>query len=262
MSWDHLGKTVNTFVEERLLSPLLGTFAISWCAWNYKFLVILFSAASVTTTFQLIEAYAFPNLTTLLLKGFAAPLATTLAYVYFYPWPARVVFEAWRKSQLEIAKIRRKYDEETPVSHAEARELRAARYRLEEELEKSQQQLAQLRADYNEFRRLHSQNLERSAEVGSPSASSPQASERKSGDASLSAEERLVLELLEKSEGREELAFLLAAIAGKAGGGKVKAEFLLEELRGKGLVDRDLYETDTFYFLTQEGRRELFHSGE
>lgn len=36
--------------SERLASPLTGSFTVSWAPWNYKSLVILFSAASVSRT--------------------------------------------------------------------------------------------------------------------------------------------------------------------------------------------------------------------
>jgi DNA repair exonuclease SbcCD ATPase subunit len=146
MSWDQLGKTVNTFVEERLLSPLLATFVVSWAIWNYKFLVILFSLHSVQTTFKLIDAL-FPDVQTRFVWGFVLPMLTTLAYLYVYPWFAAIALEQWKKSQLKLTKIRRKYDDETPVSEAEAREIRTARYKAEEELEKARRDLADVRRD-------------------------------------------------------------------------------------------------------------------
>jgi hypothetical protein len=51
-------KSAKAQLSERIASPLIGSFVISWCLWNYKFLVILFSASAfmwpVRETFSLV----------------------------------------------------------------------------------------------------------------------------------------------------------------------------------------------------------------
>lgn len=259
MSWDSLGKTINTFVEERLLSPLLGTFVISWCAWNYRFMVILLSEESVATTFRMIETYAFPDLASIFLRGMLFPLLTTLAYVYIYPWPARVIFEAWRKTQLDIATIRRKYDEETPVSHAEARELRAARYAAEEELEQAQQQLAQLRRDFNELRRA--QQPGPAAVEPAPQAGPSPTKTLMRGKRGLPPDEQQVLKLLEGLGGAANNDHLLQQIQKVLGVNLVQATYLMEELLHRDLAERNFNEDREVIALTQDGRRLLYAAG-
>lgn len=166
MGWDALGKTLNSFVEDRLVSPLMGTFALSWCFWNYKFLVILFSDADVSTTFALLKSVSFPDLSAVIVNGVVYPLGTTMAYLYLYPFPAAWVLEQWKKTQLKLTTIRRKYDDEAPASQADLRAERLSRYSAEEEAQKLRDTIAQLRRDYNDA-------LRAAADTHSSSASEP-----------------------------------------------------------------------------------------
>lgn len=82
---DDLLKSAKETIADRLASPLLGSFAVTWCLWNYKFLVILFSAAGVSQTFKLIETIAFPDTWSLIMRGTLYPLGSALLYVFAYP---------------------------------------------------------------------------------------------------------------------------------------------------------------------------------
>lgn len=104
---------------ERLASPLLGGFVASWGLWNWKFLVILFSDASVTTTFKLVETVAFPDLTSKVLYGFMFPLASALAYVFVYPYPALKIYEFTLRRQRESNQAKQKISDEILLSEAE-----------------------------------------------------------------------------------------------------------------------------------------------
>lgn len=53
---EDLLKAAREQAADRLTSPLIGSFIVSWCLWNYRFLVILFFDATVSQTFRLIEA--------------------------------------------------------------------------------------------------------------------------------------------------------------------------------------------------------------
>jgi hypothetical protein len=122
---DDILKSTKESILERLSSPLLGGFAVAWCAWNYRFLVILFSNAGVTQTFDLIEKLAFPDLWTVVGRGFLLPLATALVYVFLYPYPARFVYEFTLRRQREINQTKQRIADETPLTVEESRVLRA-----------------------------------------------------------------------------------------------------------------------------------------
>lgn len=82
-SWS---KSLGTFLDERLSNPVVGTFILAWCGWNYKLFVILFSKASVSETFALI-AKEYPTWTEQVLgKGFLCPALSVLLYFLAVPW--------------------------------------------------------------------------------------------------------------------------------------------------------------------------------
>jgi hypothetical protein len=153
---EHLTKSVRQQIEERLTSPLMGTFAISWCLWNYKFFVILFSAASVTKTFDLINTLVFPDTSSLLLRGILYPLLTTAAYIFLYPYPARIVHRAVQLSQKRLVDDRRSIEGLTLLTIEESRQIRAEREQTEiahvNEIDRKNKEIDRLRSELNAVR--------------------------------------------------------------------------------------------------------------
>jgi hypothetical protein len=126
--FDELVKSIRLQLSERLTSPLLGSFVVSWCAWNYKALVILFSKEPVEHSFYLLQTIVWPDQTMLLARGLLAPSLTAAAYIFVYPYPAKFVYEFSRKRQREILDVRRRIEEETPLTVAESKEIRRQIY--------------------------------------------------------------------------------------------------------------------------------------
>lgn len=138
-------------INERLASPLTGSFTIAWLIWNYKFIVILVSANSVTKTFDLIHKICFPDLYAVALNGFLYPLMSALFYIFVLPYPASWAYSFSRIRQKVLAEIRQKVDDETPLPNAEAivlrRELSEKDQALDQAFLKSKAEIAQLRSD-------------------------------------------------------------------------------------------------------------------
>ncbi|RJP63743.1 MAG: hypothetical protein C4535_18670 [Comamonadaceae bacterium] len=121
MSLESIGKSIGSIVDERLSSPLVSGFVISWSIINWKFLVILFSDNSVSETFEMATGL---YKTTRDWWGWnvALPFAVSLAYVYLLPLLSRPVHRQWRENQqqveddrMEAAKVERI---SADVSHA------------------------------------------------------------------------------------------------------------------------------------------------
>jgi hypothetical protein len=119
-----LAKTVKAQLYERVSSPLLGAFAISWVAWNYRFIFVLISSMPVAERFAYIDSNIFDSYQNIFLHGTLYPLLTTLSLIFIYPVPAKFVYEYWRKRQRELKEIQQRIDDETPLTREEARELR------------------------------------------------------------------------------------------------------------------------------------------
>lgn len=107
-------------LHERLNNPLISGFVISWCLWNWKFLIIIFSNNTASETFRLASTVAFPNLLTSLAYGFFLPLISTLAYIFLLPYPSKFVYEFTLKRQREANEAKQKIQNETLLSVEES----------------------------------------------------------------------------------------------------------------------------------------------
>ncbi|WP_291912271.1 hypothetical protein [Limnohabitans sp.] len=234
---DILQSAKQTLVE-RFSSPLLGAFLISWVVWNWKFLVILFSDASVTTTFDLVHRLAFPDWTAILLKGFAFPLMTSLAYVFLYPYPARFVYEFTLKRQREINEIKQRITNETPLTLERSTQLRA-------------EFVARDRRSSEEIQRLNEEITSLKAALDSKPADSGSLSKTVHLNNELSPSEFSLLHLLSTSGGSANEFEIIK----KSGIDRIKVEFDLGELLNRNLIERLTTATGRAIRFTQEGRR-------
>lgn len=134
--WEGFGAAVGSMVSERLASPLISTFTISWSLWNFKFFVILFSKNSVTATYALIQAECFPTPFMSFFNGLLAPLVLTMAYFYLLPMLSKIIFEEWSRAQKETKDIKQRWEDQELLGSAEAlelrRKLRAAEVKVED----------------------------------------------------------------------------------------------------------------------------------
>jgi len=94
--------SVKQTIGERLSSPLLSSFIVSWCLWNWKFLVILFSDADVSVTFALIDKYSFTDKYDYYLHGLLYPLGSAGLFVFGYPYIEIIVY-GFRLQRQKIA---------------------------------------------------------------------------------------------------------------------------------------------------------------
>ena len=58
-------------------------------------------------------------------RGVLFPALTSLAYLFLYPFPAKWVYEFTREQQKKILAIRRRIEEETPLTIEDSRRIRA-----------------------------------------------------------------------------------------------------------------------------------------
>ncbi|MND87508.1 hypothetical protein D3C76_528290 [compost metagenome] len=119
-----IATSIKAQLYDRVSSPLLGSFIISWCLWNWKFLLILTSGLSATEKILYIDLNIFNSIPKYILNGLAAPSAITLLIIYVYPIPARIIYRITRGHQRDLKEIQQTIDDETPMPLAEARELR------------------------------------------------------------------------------------------------------------------------------------------
>jgi hypothetical protein len=243
---DLLQSTKETLTE-RLSSPLLGSFAVAWCLVNYKFLVILFSAASVTQTFELIDTVAFPNSKAVWLNGVIRPLSLALAYVFVYPYPAQFIYGFTHRMRKETNRIRQQIEGETPLTLEESRDLRAEYIELDrrnqEMADRLNAEIARLKAELDQVRAPFKPILDNSERLYGITPSQVKLLRLLNEFGGVATESRLI----DLSEAP-----------------KLKVEFDLGELHQRGLLERnyDPQEHQFAYSFTHDGRRVLLNRGQ
>jgi len=240
---DDLLKSAKETLAERLASPLLGSFAVAWCVWNYKFLVILFSAAGVSQTFKLIETVAFPDTWSVLTRGALYPLLSALLYVFAYPYPARLVYAFTLQRQRDVNEVKRKVENETLLTLEQSRSLRAEYFQLER---KNQETVDRLDAEISRL----SVALDQAQKdlMGRPDFPPDEPNID-----SLSLGQLELLQLLGERGGKAPQEYLVKSTSGE----KVKFEFDLGELERRKLIRAEFDQASSKYMseLTHEGRR-------
>lgn len=134
---EDLTTTIKAQLYERVSSPLLSSFVISWCAWNYKFLLIVFSGMSSFEKITYIDRILFPDITTTVIHGAILPLVTSLLLIFAYPIPAEFIYKHVKIKQRRLKEIQQSIDDDSPISKEQARKLRreAVDNRLKYEVE-------------------------------------------------------------------------------------------------------------------------------
>lgn len=238
-------KSAQTHVSERFSSPLMGSFVIAWSLWNYKFLVVLLSSASVSQTFKLIDTLVFPETQTLLVRGLLLPALSAAAYIFLYPYPAKVVYEFTRKRQKEINDIRRRIEDETPLTIEESRKIRSEVIRIEnehsQELDRKNRDIERLKAEV--------------ASLRSNAPETPTSPPAMANEGVLELTQLALLRLIERLKGKGPEKMLIQ----QSSEPQVKVEFDLGELVNHGLLTKKYSSPvrDYIYEFTHEGRSRL-----
>jgi hypothetical protein len=231
--------SVKSAVLERSVSPLFGSFLLSWCAWNYRFILTIFSDLKLNEKLDFIDTVLFPNTSAYIYHGLLYPLATTAFIIFIYPFPAKWTFQFWRKRQRELRIIRQTIDDETPLTLEESRELR--------------KQMLQQKIEYGDEIKRKDEEIEllRKAPKTPQKTESPVPATPKPRF-ELPSECIEILGLMAKGDGRigEEPLF------SKISKPKVAVQSFIDILTQKNLISREKVpgEQVWYYILTQTGR--------
>lgn len=161
---DDVINSVRRHLSDRLVSPLMGSFVLCWAVWNYKFVLIALSTAPLAERLALIGQEVFPDGRTTWWNGVWIPMCGSLVYVFLYPWPARWTYHYAKWQQKALLQVRRKLEDETPLTVEESRairsemvkregELAAELDRRDREVQSLKQRIVSLETDQREFQR-------------------------------------------------------------------------------------------------------------
>jgi hypothetical protein len=122
---DDLIKSVKAQLYDRVSSPLLASFLISWLAWNHRMLLVLVSSEfKLVQKFDYVDKVLYPGAYQVICQGFLWPLLSALVLLVIYPIPGRWIYEHVRKEQKVLKEIQQRIEDETPITQEEAHELR------------------------------------------------------------------------------------------------------------------------------------------
>jgi hypothetical protein len=134
---DDLIKSFKAQLYDRVTSPLLSSFLISWVAWNHRiFFVLTTSDLKLKERFDFADNLLYPTWKEVLGRGLMWPLLSALALLFLYPIPGRWVYEYVRKEQKRLKEIQQRIDDDTPITQQEAKELRAALRKADADFQK------------------------------------------------------------------------------------------------------------------------------
>jgi hypothetical protein len=143
---DDLIKSFKAQLYDRVTSPLLSSFLIAWTAWNHRLLaVFLTSDMKIKEKFAYVDEVLYPGIHEIGLRGFLWPLLSALALLFLYPVPGRWVYQYVRTEHKRLKEIQQRIDDETPMTMADARELRVAIRKAEQEFDAQNKVIAGLR---------------------------------------------------------------------------------------------------------------------
>ncbi|MFJ3050870.1 hypothetical protein [Pseudomonas nitroreducens] len=135
-------------LKDRFSSPLAGAFIVSWLLWNYKVIFTLFSDMKPWVKFGFISDQVWTDPLVTVLHVFVGPATTAIAYILFYPYPARWVwaYNASHKRKTEMQ--RQRIEEETPLTKEEADRLKVIFRKQLDNLQHENRQLSNTLAEY------------------------------------------------------------------------------------------------------------------
>lgn len=162
---EDLTTTIKAQLYERVSSPLLSSFSLSWCGWNYKFLLIVFSGMSSHEKIIYIDMNLFPNFMAMLTHGIILPLVTSLLLIFVYPIPAEFIYKHVKIQQRRLKEIQQSIDDESPLSKEQARKIRKEsleiQLKYDNEIDAKTSENARLKAMISELQ----QKIDESTEV-------------------------------------------------------------------------------------------------
>ena len=251
MSMDDLIKSIKAYLYDRATSPLFGTFAISWSIWNYKFLLVLVSSMPADEKINYISIFLYPSMHACVFPGAVYPLLTAMAFIFVYPYPARLVYSFTQNMQKELRDIKQKVEDKTLLTIEESRKIRRdmTNHALEHEKEMARKnsEIAKLKELIDEMARTSAEDS-----LGNEGP----ALEGGVGSYNLDDEKLNLLRLVAEHEDANEQDLIQWSKANP-----IKTQFNLGELNNLKLIRGHTVNGQARYSATHPGRKVLVSMG-
>lgn len=115
--------SIKAYLYERAVSPLLGSLIISWCAWNYKFLLLLVSGLTFSEKLRFTHVL-YSNDYEIFLQGMLFPFLTSVAYLFIFPYPAQFVYKFSLRRQKALNDLKNEQQENELLTLEQSKAIR------------------------------------------------------------------------------------------------------------------------------------------
>ncbi len=112
-------------INERLSSPLIGAFVISWVCWNYRFLFVIFSDLPIHHRLDVIDNFLYRTNGDIWIYAILLPLASAITYILLSPYPTRWIYGYWLNEQNKLKNLRDKIEGQKLLTVEESRKIYA-----------------------------------------------------------------------------------------------------------------------------------------
>jgi len=117
-------RSVRSYLYEKSSSPLAGSLVVSWLAWNWEFVMVIFSAELVREKFRIISHELYISSWDIWVVASFGPIGTAAIYLFLFPYPAYWAFAFTRWRQVKLNKKRQDLEEEELISKKDERAMR------------------------------------------------------------------------------------------------------------------------------------------
>ena len=165
-SWRDISNSLSAYLRSRLVNPIFGAYLVTWAVINFRLLLVLFGAGTWQEKIRYIDTRLYTEEWHWLIFGFAYPMVAAVLLVLGTPFINRWSTVFLRTREAETTRQLLALEEETPVTKAEATQLRRqllaereSRIEDQEEAEKLRmEQAAQIDLLLQENKKLKSSN--------------------------------------------------------------------------------------------------------
>ncbi len=128
-------QSLSITLRQRLGNPLIGAFVISWAAWNFRFLMVVFGGDTSASKISYIDTHLYPSSWDWLALGIVYPGASSLAFVISYPFVNRWLLTFYGEQHKKTVEKLLFIEGTTPLSPEAADSLRLRTKKKEEHLQ-------------------------------------------------------------------------------------------------------------------------------
>lgn len=144
-------KSVKATLYDRLASPLIGSYVVAWCVFNYKIILIILSDLQYTQKSECIDAL-FPLWWNYPVR-YGIPLLWSAFYILCYPVIAKFVFRKWQKYIKDKRDIKHDIERTRLLTLAESEDIRAkylqSENKIAELMQRNENELKEWQDRYN-----------------------------------------------------------------------------------------------------------------